>query len=76
MRHLWSREAGEIRVRNLIELVFVFVLVYIVFQIAPAVITRVNFLNYSGKHPLAEPGSSVICRKAKRRYSEDRFKRS
>ena len=45
MRHLWSREAGEIRVRNLIELVFVFVLVYIVFQIAPAVITRVNFLN-------------------------------
>ena len=45
MRRLWSREAGEIRIRNLLELVFVFFLVYIVFQIAPAVITRVNFLN-------------------------------
>ena len=45
MRRLWSREAGEIRIRNLIELVFVFFFVYIVFQIAPAVITRVNFLN-------------------------------
>ena len=45
MRRLWSREAGEIRIRNLIELAVVFFLVYIVFQIAPAVITRVNFLN-------------------------------
>ena len=40
-----SREAGEIRIRNLVELVFVFFLVYCLFQIAPAVITRVNFLN-------------------------------
>ena len=40
-----SREAGEIRLRNLIELVFVFFLVYCLFQTAPAVITRVNFLN-------------------------------
>ena len=38
-------EAGEIRVRNLFELVFVFLLVYAIFQIAPVVITRVNFLN-------------------------------
>jgi len=40
-----SRDAGEIRIRNLIELIFVFFFVYGVFQIAPAVITRVNFLN-------------------------------
>lgn len=40
-----SRQAGEIRVRNLLELVFVFLLVYVIFQIAPVVITRVNFLN-------------------------------
>jgi hypothetical protein len=45
MRRLWSREAGEIRIRNLIELVFVFFFVYAAFQVAPAVITRVNFLN-------------------------------
>ncbi|GMR24609.1 MAG: hypothetical protein BMS9Abin37_3179 [Acidobacteriota bacterium] len=40
-----SREAGEIRVRNLAELLFVFFLVYTIFQAAPAVITRINFLN-------------------------------
>ena len=39
-----SKEAGEIRIRNLVELVFVFFLVYAIFQIAPAVVTRVNFL--------------------------------
>ena len=47
--HLMSRsgsqEAGEIRIRNLIELVLVFFFAYTVFQIAPAVITRVNYLN-------------------------------
>ena len=40
-----SKEAGEIRIRNLIELVVVFLLAYAVFQFAPAVVTRVNFLN-------------------------------
>jgi len=40
-----SKEAGEIRIRNLVELVIVFVLVYAIFQIAPAVVTRVNFVN-------------------------------
>jgi hypothetical protein len=40
-----SQEAGEIRIRNLIELVLVFFFAYAVFQIAPAVITRVNYLN-------------------------------
>ena len=39
-----SKEAGEIRIRNLVELVVVFFLVYAIFQIAPAVVTRVNFL--------------------------------
>ena len=38
-------EAGEISVRNLLELVFVFLLVYVIFQIAPVVVTRVNFLS-------------------------------
>lgn len=45
MRRCRSREAGEIRIRNLVELVFVFFLVYCIFQVAPAVITRVNYLN-------------------------------
>jgi hypothetical protein len=40
-----NREAGEISVRNLLELVFVFLLVYVIFQIAPVVVTRVNFLS-------------------------------
>ena len=40
-----SKEAGEIRIRNLVELVIVFFLVYAIFQFAPAVVTRVNFLN-------------------------------
>lgn len=39
------RDAGEIRVRNIFELLFVFLLVYAAFQIAPVVITRVNFLS-------------------------------
>ncbi len=39
-----SKEAGEIRIRNLVELVVVFFLVYAIFQIAPVVVTRVNFL--------------------------------
>ena len=38
-------EAGEIRVRNLFELVFVFLVLYVIFQAAPMVITRMNFLN-------------------------------
>ena len=45
MSRLASQEAGEIRIRNLIELALVFFFVYAVFQIAPAVVTRVNFLN-------------------------------
>ena len=45
MRRSGSQEAGEIRIRNLIELVLVFFFAYAVFQIAPAVITRVNYLN-------------------------------
>ncbi len=40
-----SKEAGEISIRNLVELVIVFFLVYAIFQIAPAVVTRVNFVN-------------------------------
>ena len=40
-----DREAGEISVRNLLELVVVFLLVYVIFQVAPVVVTRVNFLN-------------------------------
>lgn len=40
-----SSQAGEIRVRNLIELALVFLVIYVIFQAAPAVITRVNFLN-------------------------------
>ena len=40
-----SKEAGEIRIRNLVELVLVFFLVYAIFQFAPAVVIRVNFLN-------------------------------
>ncbi len=43
-RHL-SSEAGEISVRNLVELAFVFLAMVIIFQIAPVVITRVSFLN-------------------------------
>lgn len=39
-----SGEAGEIRIRNLVELAIVFLLVATIFQIAPVVITRVNFL--------------------------------
>ena len=39
------KEAGEIRIRNLVELVIVFFLIYAIFQIAPAVVTRVNFVN-------------------------------
>ena len=38
-------EAGEIRVRNLFELIFVFLVLYIIFQAAPMVVTRMNFLN-------------------------------
>jgi hypothetical protein len=43
--HERSSEAGEIRVRNLIELAFVFLAMYVIFQVAPVVITRMNFLN-------------------------------
>lgn len=44
-RRAASHQAGEISVRNLIELVLVFLFVYVAFQIAPAVITRINFLS-------------------------------
>lgn len=40
-----SGEAGEISIRNLLELAFVFLLVYALFQVAPVVVTRVNFLS-------------------------------
>ena len=39
-----SGEAGEIRIRNLIELAVVFLVASVIFQIAPVVVTRVNFL--------------------------------
>lgn len=44
-RRRFASEAGEIRVRNLIELAFVFLAMYFIFQVAPVVITRMNFLN-------------------------------
>ena len=40
-----SSQAGAIRIRNLIELTLVFLVVYVVFQAAPVVILRMNFLN-------------------------------
>jgi hypothetical protein len=45
MRVRRSNEAGEIRLRHLFEITFVFVAAYVIFQIAPAVINRVNFLS-------------------------------
>jgi hypothetical protein len=40
-----KRESGAIRVRTVLELLFIFVLAYVVVQVAPAVVLRVNFLN-------------------------------
>jgi len=39
------REAGEIRVRTVIEVSLVLIVAYMVFQIAPVVAMRINFLN-------------------------------
>jgi len=40
-----KRESGAMRVRTVFELLFIFVLAYVVVQVAPAVVLRVNFLN-------------------------------
>ena len=38
-------ESGEIRVRTLVEIAAIFFIGYTVFQVAPTVVVRVNFLN-------------------------------
>ena len=40
-----ASEAGAIRVRSIVELAVVFLVAYLVFQAAPSVISRINFLN-------------------------------
>ena len=39
------RDAGEIRVRTIIEIALIFIAGYMIFQIAPVVVLRMNFLN-------------------------------
>jgi hypothetical protein len=44
---MWTlqKETGAIRARSIIEFGMIFVLVYVVFQVAPIVVLRINFQN-------------------------------
>lgn len=57
-----SSEAGALRVRTVFELLFIFVLAYVVIQVAPVVALRVNFLNeleVLANAPVEETAGSV-----------------
>ena len=38
-------ESGEVRARTLVEIALIFIVGYTVFQVAPTVVVRMNFLN-------------------------------